>query len=156
MHRSQPRHFSAAIRKSGTGLEYVPVEYPAVPNFDLVMELNAAAERLGLPHANGIVECKDSYYGQHAPETMPVEDELRSKWKAWKRAGAIGSEMESDTLYLVAGIRRMKAATVLLLCRNREREDATGLTDTCWDTANAIQTAVEAIRSMILKEKSMK
>ena len=50
----------------------------------------------------------------------------------------------------------MKAATVLLLCRNREREDATGLTDTCWDTANAIQTAVEAIRSMILKEKSMK
>ena len=120
------------------------------------MELNAAAERLGLPHANGIVECKDSYYGQHAPETMPVEDELRSKWKAWKRAGAIGSEMESDTLYLVAGIRRMKAATVLLLCRNREREAATGLTDTCWDTANAIRTAVEAIRSMILKEKSKK
>ena len=147
---------TGAIRKSGTGLEYVPVEYPAVPNFGLVMELNAAAERLGLPHANGIVECKDSYYGQHAPETMPAEDELRSKWKAWKRAGAIGSEMESDTLYLVAGIRRMKAATVLLLCCNREREDATGLTDTCWDTANAIQTAVEAIRSMILKEKSMK
>jgi len=133
----------------------VPVENPAVPNFDLVMELNAAAKRLGLPYANGIVECKDSYYGQHAPETMPVEDELRSKWKAWKRAGAIGSEMESDTLYLVAGIRRMKAATVLLLCRNREREDATGLTNTCWDTSDAIRTAVEAIRSMILKEKSI-
>ena len=31
-----------------------------------------------------------------------------------------------------------------------------GTVDTCWDTANAIQTAVEAIRSMILKEKSMK
>ena len=147
---------TGAIRKSGTGREYVPVEYPAVPNFDLVMELNAAAKRLGYPSVNGIVECKDSYYGQHAPETMPCEDELRSKWKAWQRAGAIGSEMESDTLYLVAGIRRMKAATVLLLCRNREREALTGQTDTCWDTAHAIETAIEAIRSMIRKEKEGK
>ena len=147
---------TGAIRKSGTGREYVPVEYPAVPNFDLVMELNAAAKRLGYPSVNGIVECKDSYYGQHAPETMPCEDELRSKWKAWQRAGAIGSEMESDTLYLVAGIRRMKAATVLLLCRNREREALTGQTDTCWDTAHAIETAIEAIRSIIRKEKEGK
>lgn len=102
----------------------------------------------------GVVECKDSYYGQHAPETMPTEDELLSKWKAWQRAGAVGSEMESATLYVVASVRRMRAATVLLLCRNIEREKATGLTDTDWETAHAIETAVEAIRMLIHQDRN--
>lgn len=144
---------TGAIRKDGTGREYVPVEYPAVPDYQLVTALKQAADKLGYPSAMGIAECKDSYYGQHAPDTMPAEDELVSKWKAWKRAGAIASEMESSTLFIVAGIRRMRAATVLLLCRNRERENAMNLFDTEWDTAHAIETAIEAIRSLIKQDK---
>ena len=61
--------------------------------------------------------------------------------------------MESSTLFIVAGIRRMRAATVLLLCRNREREAATGLMDTEWDTAHAIETAIGAIRILIARDK---
>lgn len=144
---------TGAIRKDGTGKEYVPVEYPAVPDFDLVCALREAAEKLGYPTQLGVSECKDSYYGQHAPESMPAEDELVSKWKAWARAGAIASEMESSTLFIVAGIRRMRAATVLLLCRNVEREKALGLYDTEWDTAHAIETAIEAIRIRIREDK---
>lgn len=144
---------TGAIRKDGTGKEYVPVEYPAVPDYELVTALKTSAEKLGYPIAMGVAECKDSYYGQHAPETMPAEDELCSKWKAWKRAGAIASEMESSTLFIVAGIRRMRAATVLLLCRNREREAVTGLMDTEWDTSHAIETAIGAIRILIARDK---
>lgn len=147
---------TGAIRKEGTGREYVPIEFPAVPNFDLVAALRAAADKLGYKHALGVVECKDSYYGQHDPESMPTEDELKSKWKAWQRAGAVGSEMESATLYVVASVRRMRAATVLLLCRNIEREKLTGLTDTDWETAHAIETAVEAIRMLIKQDKQKK
>lgn len=144
---------TGAIRKEGTGREYAPIEFPAVPNFEVVSALKNAAARLGHKTAMGVVECKDSYYGQHAPETMPTEDELRSKWKAWKRAGAIGSEMESATLFVVASVRRMRAATILLLCRNRERENDTGLTDTVWETGPAIETAVEAIRALIRADR---
>ncbi len=146
---------TGAIRKEGTGREYVPIEFPAVPNFDLVIELKTAAEKLGNHYHLGVVECKDSYYGQHEPESMPTSDELLSKWKAWQKAGALGSEMESATLFVVASVRRVRMATVLLLCRNRERETATGLMDAYWDTAPAIETAIEALRGIIKKDNTI-
>ena len=146
---------TGAIRKDGTGKEYVPVEYPAVPSFQLVSELAAAAGKLGHQHALGVVECKDSYYGQHDPQRMPVHQELLEKWDAWKMAGALGSEMESSTLFIVASVLRVRCATVLLLCRNREREALNPEAEavTCWDTAPAIETAIEALRSLIKKDR---
>ena len=144
---------TGAIRKEGTGREYVPIEYPAVPNHRLVCALEEAADKLGYPSALGVVEGKDSYYGQQAPETMPVEDELISKWKAWQRAGALGSEMESATLFVVAGVRRMRAATVLLLMRNREREKASGMTGVELDISHSVETAVEALRILIRQDR---
>lgn len=144
---------TGAIRKEGTTREYVPIEYPAVPDYTVVMALKAAAQKLGYAHALGVSESKDSYYGQHSPETMPVGDELLEKWKAWKMAGAVASEMECAALFVVSGVRRMRAGAVLNLCRNVEREKATGLTDTYWDTTLAINTAVEAIRIMIRNDR---
>lgn len=145
---------TGAIRKDGTGREYVPIEFPAVPNFDLVSALKDAAKKLKKKSALGVVECKDSYYGQHAPERMPAKYELLQKWEAWKTAGAIGSEMESSTLFIVASVLRVRCATILLLCRNREREDKynTGLIRET-DTSNAIETAIEALRTTIAKDK---
>ena len=145
---------TGAIRKEGTGREYVPIEYPAVPHYQVLTALDAAASDLGYAHHMGVVECKDSYYGQHDPDSMPAGDELRAKWKAWQKAGALGSEMESATLFVVAGVRRVRMGTVLLLCRNREREALTGETDTAWDTAQAIETAVEALRRVIRQDKA--
>lgn len=148
---------TGAIRKDGTGREYVPIEFPAVANFELVSALKAAADKLGKSSALGVVECKDSYYGQHSPERMPVKDELNQKWYAWKSAGAIGSEMESSTLFVVSSVLRARCATVLLLCRNREREDSmnTGLVRVT-EIAPAIETAVEAMRNIIRNDKNVK
>lgn len=146
---------TGAIRKDGTGKEYVPVEFPAVPDFTLTCALKEAAVTLGYPHALGVVECKDSYYGQHAPERMPVKHELLQKWEAWKMAGALGSEMESSTLFVVSSVLRARCATVLLLCRNREREDSlnTGLIRVT-DTAPAIETAVTALKKVIADDRA--
>ena len=145
---------TGAIRKEGTTREYVPIEYPAVPDFDLVCSLRDAAKKLGYPYKLGVTEGKDSYYGQHDPDSMPAGPELLYKWQAWKKAGAIASEMESAALFIVASVRRMKAASIFLLCRNRERENETGLTDTIWDTTHAIETVIEAIRSLIIEDKN--
>ncbi|MDO4198083.1 MAG: nucleoside phosphorylase [Erysipelotrichaceae bacterium] len=145
---------TGAIRKEGTTREYAPIEYPAVPDYSLVRELEEAAGRLGYPTKLGVSESKDSFYGQHSPESMPVAYELLDKWEAWKQCGAVASEMESAALFIVAGIRRMKSAAIMLLCRNIEREKKYNLYDSEWDTSHAIETAVEAIRSIILKEKN--
>jgi len=144
---------TGAIRKDGTGKEYVPVEFPAVPNFELTCALKAAADKLENKSVLGIVECKDSYYGQHSPERMPAKFELLQKWEAWKMAGAVGSEMESSTLFVVASVLRVRCATVLLLQRNREREESlhTGLVRAN-EINPAIETAIEALRSIIKQD----
>ncbi len=144
---------TGAIRKDGTGNEYVPIEFPAVPDHGLVSALIESAENLSFTSHTGIVECKDSYYGQHDPERMPASAELLYKWEAWKRAGAIASEMESATLFIVASVLRVRCATVLLLCRNKEREklENSGIIRVT-DTEQAIITAIEALRIVIAKE----
>ena len=73
---------TGAIRMEGTSREYAPIEFPAVPDFSAACALVDAARALGKPFHTGVVQCKDSFYGQHAPETMPVASELQYKWEA--------------------------------------------------------------------------
>ena len=61
-----------------------------------------AARSLGIRHHVGVVQCKDSFFGQHEPEIMPVNYELENKWQAWLKMGCLASEMESAALF-VAG-----------------------------------------------------
>ena len=67
---------TGAVRMEGTSREYAPIEYPAVPDYQVLTALTAAAERLGKSWKAGVVQCKDSFYGQHSPGRMPVSYEL--------------------------------------------------------------------------------
>lgn len=145
---------TGSIRKEGTSREYVPIEYPAVPDFDLTCYLRDSAKELGYPYALGVTESKDSFYGQKEPMTMPIGKELVFKWNAWKEAGAIASEMESAALFIVASVRRMKAASIFLLCSNQEREAKYQVYDQDFDTSHMIETAVHALRHYIQEQKS--
>ena len=142
---------NAAVRMDGTPNEYVPPEFPAVANIDITIALMEAAKNLGFRQHVGIVQCKDSFYGQHSPHRMPVGDILTAKWEAWKKAGVLASEMESATLYVVAQVLGAKAGCVLSTVWNQEREAAKLDNPHHHDPASAIQTAVEATRLLISK-----
>lgn len=145
---------TGAIRMEGTSREYAPMEYPAVAHYDVVEALKAAAEAEGAPVHLGVVQCKDNFYGQHSPETMPVDYELENKWKAWIRCGALASEMESAALFITGSVRRVRVGSVLLVLANQTRREM-GLEDPqVYDTELAVRTAVEAMRRLILKEKN--
>lgn len=144
---------TGAIRLDGTSREYAPIEYPAVAHYDVVQALKAGAERLGKTAHLGVVQCKDSFYGQHDPESMPIGSELLARWEAWKRCGALTSEMESATLFIVGGVRRVRVGTVLLVIGNQTRREM-GLEDVqCHDTASAVQIAIEAMKELINQDK---
>ena len=101
----------------------------------------------------GIVECKDSFYGQHEPEKKPVSYELVNKWNAWLAGGTLASEMESAALFVVASVLKVRVGTVLLVAANQERAKA-GLDNPVFeDTDRAIRTAVEAIKILIKQDK---
>lgn len=73
---------TGAVRMEGTSREYAPIEFPAVANYDVVTAIKKTAENMGIKHHLGIVQCKDSFYGQHDPQLMPVSYELQNKWEA--------------------------------------------------------------------------
>ena len=74
---------TGSIRAEGTSREYAPIEFPAVADLRVVNALMKAGENLGYACHAGVVQSKDSFYGQHNPELMPVAGELLSKWDAW-------------------------------------------------------------------------
>ena len=144
---------TGAIRQEGTGREYVPVEFPAIADITVTNALIRAAKNMGATWHAGIVHCKDSFYGQHSPDRMPIGYDLKEKWRAWIKAGCLASEMESATLYIVAQILGARAGCVLNVVWNQERE-AKGLSNPrVHDTSPAIRTAIEAVRVMISDEK---
>lgn len=144
---------NGAVRMEGTSKEYAPIEYPAVPDFAVTEALAEAARKLQYPYHVGVVQCKDSFYGQHAPETKPVGYELADKWTAWCRLGCKASEMESAALFIAAAALHVRIGTVLVVLANQEREKKGLSNPVMHDTNGAIQTAVEAIRSLAERER---
>lgn len=146
---------SGAIRMEGTSKEYAPIEFPAVADIGIVNALTAAAKELGKRAHVGVVQCKDAFYGQHSPETMPVGYELLNKWEAWKRLGCLASEMESAALFIVASALRVRVGSVFLVVANQEREKEGLHNPVVHDTDMAIRTAVEAFRKIIKEDNQL-
>ena len=138
----------------GTSREYAPIEWPAVPDFTVTTALVEACKRLGYPWHAGVVQCKDSFYGQHSPARMPVSFELEQKWEAWKRLGVLASEMESAALFAVAAARRVRCGSVFHVIWNQEREAAGLDQKESHNTEAAITAGVEAIKLLIRQDQT--
>lgn len=143
---------TGAVRMEGTSKEYAPIEFPAVANFEIVNALAEAAKEKGANAHVGVVQCKDSFYGQHEPENMPVSYELEGKWKAWLQMGCLGSEMESAALFTVANYLGVRCGTILLAVGNQEREKAGLSNEGFYDTALETEVAVRAIEKLIERD----
>ena len=144
---------TGAIRMEGTSKEYAPIEFPAVPDLDIVNALVDSCKEMKLKYHTGVVQCKDSFYGQINPERMAVNYELTNKWAAWKKLGAKASEMESAALFIVASHLGVRCGTVLLVAGNQERVVAGLDNPVSQDTEMAIKVAIEAIRKLIKADK---
>lgn len=140
---------SGAIRMEGTSREYAPIEYPAVADVDVLNALIAAAKKKGITYHAGVVQCKDSFFGQHEPGVMPVSYELENKWEAWLRMGCLASEMESAALFIAGSFLRVRVGSCFLVVANQERAKKGLPNEQVHDTELAIVTAVEALRVLI-------
>lgn len=140
---------SGAIRAEGTSHEYMPAAYPAVPDFQVLRVLAESAEALGVPAHVGVVQCKDSFYGQHAPDSMPTAVWLRYQWNAWTAGGCLASEMETAALFILGSVRRVRTGSLCLVAGNQLRT-AKGYADPRpVSTEAAIRVAVEGVRRLI-------
>lgn len=147
---------SAAIRGDGTSREYLPLDYPAVADFEVTSALKQSAEMFtddtdGNRTHVGVVQSKDSFYGEVEPDNSPVGAFLNQRWEEYLKAGCLTSEMECATLFAVGSARRVRTGAILTVLWNVERSKHK-LPDTIVNDSNkAIKCAVEAIKLLIKK-----
>ena len=149
---------SGAVRSEGTSREYLPIEYPAVPDFDVMCALKQAGDALSTDEEGnrchvGVVHSKDSFYGEIDPNGVPAFATLAPAWDAYVRAGCLTSEMESAALFSVAAARHVRAGAVFTALWNVERSKQ-GLPDkVCTSVERAIRCSVDAIKILIEKDR---
>jgi uridine phosphorylase len=139
----------SAVRDEGTSAEYMPISYPATASFAVCTALAQQAEAMSVPYHVGVVQSKDSFYGETNPETMPISEKLLARWEAHMKLGCLASEMECAAIFSVCATRNARASAVLLAIWNVEREKQGLESIISMDTESAIKCAVGAIRNLI-------
>ncbi len=145
---------TGAIRDEGTTSHYLPIEFPAVANVDVVHALRKGVQNLNLPYQLGVSQSKDSFYGEVEAERMPMAEHLKNRWSAWTKGGAICSEMEAATIFILASIYRKRAGGVMVMAGAEEGlpEDKEG--KNLFHGDGAIQTAIEAMKILIEQDRN--
>ncbi len=140
---------TAAIRDEGTTPQYLPLEFPAVADVDVVLALREGARKLGIPYRVGVTQSKDSFYGEVEPDRMPLADHLHARWKAWVDGGAICSEMESAAIFILSSIHRVRAGGVMMMVAAGEGLPESEEGKELFHGDRAIQTAIEGVKILI-------
>lgn len=140
----------ASVRSEGTPDGYVPKEYPAVASLHVVNALVDAAEAAKVPYHVGVMRSVDALYSDLVPDQMPRPD-LRAELEMWTRAGVIGNDMETSTLFVVSRLREMRAGTICL-CVDEVGAGAIHHLDPSY-MDRMLKVAVAAIRILIKRDQ---
>lgn len=149
---------TGAIRDEGATIHYLPVEFPALADLDVILALRESACHLGLRYHLGVAHSKDSFYGEVEPQRMPMANRLLERWHAWQAGGAIASEMEAAIIFILASIYRKRAGGVMLLIGN-PAEEKTEEEIQAWNKMvmedRQIRVAVDALKILIEKDRQV-
>jgi len=143
---------TATVRADGTTRNYVPIEYPAVADFNVVSALIQAAEKSKSKVHFGPVLTTDAFYSDNV-EVL----------KSWSKSNILSVEMECSAIFTLAGLKRLKAGAILAVDGNVlkgikkgefEPGEKTGELDERVQEAikEEIRIAIEAVK--ILEKKS--
>lgn len=145
---------NSAIRDEGTTLHYMPMAFPAIADVDVVLSLRSAAQKLGIPYHVGPTQSKDSFYGEIEPDRMPVDSRLNQRWKAWVDGGAICSEMEASSIFIISAIHRKRAGGVMLMASfNEDGQETEEEREALFDIDRAIRVGIEGVKILIEQDK---
>lgn len=146
---------NGAVKMEGVADHYLPIEFPAVPDMDLVEELEKATQKIGYPYNIAPTITKASFYTQTDPDSKPVGYELKNRWQAYERGGATSTEMESSALFTVGSCLNIRVATVLVSATNCKSysNDSRKNGPQGWEH-RAIEVGIEAMRNIIAQDKA--
>ena len=147
---------SGSVRMDGTSLHYLPMEFPAVPSYQLLKALEESSVSLGFHTTVGVSITKDSFYTQAEPETKPVSDDLIRRWQSYVRGGAVCTSMEESILFSVGSSLGIRTASILVSATNFDGSVSKRNSADVYPTDSIqkpILSAIEALRRIIRQDK---
>ncbi|MHA2226196.1 MAG: nucleoside phosphorylase [Candidatus Hodarchaeales archaeon] len=138
---------TGAIRDEGTSHQYIDSAYPAVASVDVVLALRQAAYNLKFDTRfhEGIIHSKDAFYSE-IPSMIP-NPSIKDRWKTWIDAGALVTEMESSTIFVISQIRGWQAGGIMAAIGDTEEGEL--IIDHEKGQKEAIAVAVEGTRLLL-------
>jgi uridine phosphorylase len=139
---------TAAVRDEGTTPGYVPLDYPAVADFELVHAMMAAGRARNYRLHAGIVRSHDSLYTDLHATSMPRREELEQALRVWQRSGVLCNDMESSTIFVLSSLRGLRGASVLTVVNEPGEEDIDPRRVADLDLTPMFRVALDAIRTL--------
>ncbi|BDZ45279.1 hypothetical protein [Naasia aerilata] len=102
-----------AIRGEATSATYLPIEYPAVPDFALTRSLEEAVQQAGLATRSGIYASFDGFYTEMF-ETGTGSEPVAERYGRLSRAGVVAADMETSAVFIAARALGVAAASLCL------------------------------------------
>jgi uridine phosphorylase len=135
---------SAAVRLDCTSNCYIIPEYPAVASYEALLALVEAAEALGIDsyHVGVTATTADFYAGQSRKTSASFCSNTENLLITLQKAEVLNFEMETATLYVLASLFALRAASVCAVYANR----ITGEFRTGTGEEKAIKIANEAVK----------
>lgn len=140
---------TGAVREEGTTTQYVPLQYPAVSDPDVLFALREAARKLDYPHHLGITHCKDAFYSEE--KGFSAHEEINQMlWKTWMRANVIATSMEEAALFVLGSLRKVRVGSILAVIGQTwaGKPIIPGI-----GPEKAIETALEAFKILVKQDK---
>ena len=135
---------SAAVRLDCTSNCYVMPEYPAAASYEVLLALIEAAESLNICnyHVGVTATTSDFYAGQNRPTAKTRSSNMENLLPTLQKAGVLSFDMETATLFTLAGLYGLRACSICAVYANR----CTNKFEPGEGEENAIRIANEAVK----------
>lgn len=105
---------TGACRCEGATLEYLGIEYPAIPDHELLFEIIRNAKKMGIEIETGIIKTHDALF----LESPFAHDDMEERIAPWKKIGVKCVDNEAATILTVSSILQSKAAVIYVVTDN--------------------------------------
>jgi len=133
---------TGAARFEGTSPSYLPVEFPAVPDWSLARALDAAAREAPLPLYTGITATYDAFYPKMAPALV---ERGQPDLEPLRQARILALDMETSLLYILGCRLGIAAASICLVTNEADPFSVIASEQRAEGEAILIQTALEGL-----------
>jgi uridine phosphorylase len=105
---------ASAVRLEGTSVEYIPIEFPAVADIDIVDALLKVTHQKNHKFHIGIIMSHDAFY----KGSVFADHDFLKREQLWIDSNVLSVENESSALFTIGYLRKVKVGTILTVVAN--------------------------------------